>query len=771
MAYGAKYIFRFSDIYQNTTGQYIATIYKKDYTDVVYELTCSGSPLVIETDRTGGESYKPLIASKATFNILLQDGNLRFWEDIPTNWNDYDGLWNSGSFNFSEFLTADPDTFYLQIQKKMPGDVYATIWKGYYIYTSDLSIAEIQPISLSLQFSDVLLMRTNRFFNFPDTNSSPSVQYFPSDRISVLDIIMRCGYFSGITNNVSVEFPLPAPNTYKNALNQTITSDANFVQKNAFLVEPGKYDTIFNVLSGICSQFGLMAYFRDNTLYIRSYENLVNNTTRYTKLYNITGFNVSTDTVTYTFVDNVTVNDSTPELNSGAFKNLGRDQSVRFNYPSDQVAIVNQASKNINTPNYNMSSVSEIRSSSGVRYSVNNWYLYRGREAYYNPMARQIISISARNVELPRITPFHPYATSKTEAFGAEVVFATQFIPRKSNIYDEFNFIDSEPFSVNPGDAFSFSYSAYTDGRLKNYPLTGTNSQNNVRPRPVVSIILQATDADGEEITYFYDVATNRFTTTTDFATTGVLPLITIPNHINDADLIYYNFKGILDIPAGAKLRVRQYEPYYIGSLVETPANDRCLYVQQCNLQVYTGSPLSILPNNQQIRSYYKNVRNSDRDLQLDSNIFIQDGTRYVPLDALMDTTESKTQNPMLFSSCYGNHVSDAFYTNASGANLEYFNPTCVDMVYNLDFISTIQENIIQNTGLINVNIEGTYKSDAVYFIGDKFSYNVTGFGERTFVLLDYAIDFKQAAYNAILYSSEFSSTEGKLLNTQTIIN
>jgi hypothetical protein len=769
MAYQPKYLLTFSDVYQNTPFQYESFIYKKDYTGPIYEVSGSGNPLIIETDRSGDSSYRPFISSKASLNLQFKAGTLKIWEEIQENWNNYSGTWDGSNFDFVEFIDAGVDEFYLEVRRKDPGDVYNVIWKGWYIYTSDLTVTEIEPINMNLQFSDIMMMKVNRFFNFPEEAVDPTIQYFPSDRISILDIIMRCGYFADITNNVSVEFPLPAPNTYKNALNQTISSDANFVQKNAFLVEPGKYDTIFNVLSGICSQFGLMAYFRDNTLYIRSYENLVNNTTRYTKLYNITGFNVSTDTVTYTFVDNVTVNDSTPELNSGVFKNLGRDQSVRFNYPSDQVAIVNQASKNINTPNYNMSSISEIRSNSGVRYSVNNWYLYRGREAYYNPMARETVLIDSRNIELPRITPFHPYATSKTEAFGAEVVFATQFIPVR--LFDQYEFIDSEPFSVNPGDAFSFSYSAYTDGRLKNYPTSGSTSQNNVRPRPVVSIILQATDADNNEITYYYDVATNKFTTTTNFTTTGVLPLITIPNHVNDADLIYYNIKGVLDIPAGAKLRIRQYSPYYLGDLVTTPANDRCLYVQQCNLQVYTGSPLSILPNNQQIRSYYKNVRNSDKDFQLDSNIFIQDGTRYVPLDPLMDTTESKTQNPMLFSSCYGNHVSDAFYTNASGANLQYFNPTCVDMVYNLDFIPAIQSNILANTGLTNVTIEGTYKSNAVYFIGDKFIYDLTGYPQKTFVLLDYSINLKQATYNAILYSSEFTDATGKLLTTQTIIN
>jgi hypothetical protein len=92
-------------------------------------------------------------------------------------------------------------------------------------------------------------------------------------------------------------------------------------------------------------------------------------------------------------------------------------------------------------------------------------------------------------------------------------------------------------------------------------------------------------------------------------------------------------------------------------------------------------------------------------------------------------------------------------------------------MVYNLDFIPAIQSNILANTGLTNVTIEGTYKSNAVYFIGDKFIYDLTGYPQKTFVLLDYSINLKQATYNAILYSSEFTDATGKVLTTQTIIN
>lgn len=769
MAYGAKYIFSFSDVYQNTKNQYIATIYKKDYTDVVYELTGDGNPIIIETDRSGGESYRPIISTKASFNIALRDGSLRFWEDIPTNWDEYDGLWNSGTFDFSEFITAEPDTFYLEIQKKQPGDVYSVIWKGWYIYTSDLSINEIEPIYISLQFSDSLLMKVNRFFNFPSSNPNPTVQYFPKDRISVLDVIMRCAYFSGISDDVSIEFPQPDPNTYVVTSTVSLTESALLIQKNAFLEDIGKYQTIYDVLEGICSQFGLMAYFRNDMLYIRSYKNLVNATTRFTKLYNITGFNISTDSVTYTFVDNVTENDSTPELNSGVFKNLGRDQTVRFNYPIREIAIENKPSRNLNTPNYNMSSLSQVKPGSGPYYAINNWYMYGGGEAYFNSTAVETKQVTPQGfpviLTLPIVTPFYPYTTIKTISIGDRI--ATKFRPNAG--FDEYDFIESEPFSVNPGDAFSFSYSAYTDGRLKNYPTSGSTSQDNVRPRPVVALVLDVENEDGDLIKYFYDTATNKFILVTNYLTQGVLPLVTTANADGDCDLISYNIKGILDIPQAAKMRVRHYTPYYIGSSVANPADDRCLYVQQCNLQVFVGSSISALPGSQVIKSFYEDTLSSEEDITLQSNIFIQDASRYVP-DAPLGSTESRAKNPIIFASCYGNHVQDIFYTPASGANLSYANPGCIDVVYDLSFIPDIEGAILQNSGLTNVNIDGTYKSDAVYFLGDKFDYNITGFGERTFVLLDYSINLKQATYNAILYSSQFIDDESKVLTTQTII-
>ena len=765
MAYQPKYLLTFSDVYQNTPFQYEAFIYKKDWTGPIYEVSGSGNPLIIETDRSGDSQYRPFIASKATLNLQFKPGFLKVWDNIQENWNNYTGTWDGDLFDFTEFLTADADTFYLEVRKKQPGDVYSTIWKGWYIYTTDFYIEEIEPTNVSLQFSDSLLMKTNRFFNFPSSNPNPTVQYFPTDRISVLDVIMRCAYFSGITNDVSVEFPQPALNSYLISAGVTYSVPALLLHKNAFLVDIGKYDSIFNVLSGVCAQFGLMAYFKDNTLYIRSYKNLVNEITRNTTLYEITGFNVTTDTVNYSLVDYVVENDSLPELNSGAFKNLGRSQSIRFNYPIKEVVLENKAAKTLNTPNYNMSSLSQVKPNDGLYYAINNWYLYKGGEAYFNFNAVETKLINMRNVTLPIVTPFYPYSNFRLSNPSDQ--FATKFRPNAG--FDEFEFIESEPFSVNPGDAFSFSYSAYTDGRLKNYPTTGTNSQANVRPRPVVSLVLDVENEDGELIKYFYDTASNKFILVTNYLTQGVLPLITLTNHVGDSDLIYYNIKGTLDIPQAAKMRVRHYTPYYIGGSVANPADDRCLYVQQCNLQVFTGSSISALPNSQTIKSFYSNVVNSDDDITSQSNIFIQDASRYVP-DSPLASTESRAKNPIIFASCYSNHVQDAYYTPASGVNLSYANPNCIDVVYNLSFIQENQSALLQNTGLVNSVIEGTYKSDAIYFIGSKFTYDINGFDTRTFVLMDYSINLKQATYDSILYSSEFSSTTGKTLTTQTII-
>jgi len=766
--YGAKYTLTFSDIFQNTTGQYIATIYRKGYSGTVVELDGDSSPLVIETDSTGGNGgYRTIIATKASLNIVINDVRVEDeWTDNTNIWELYNLILGYTGFDFTEFITADPDTFLLEVKKKAGGS-YNVIWQGYYVYNTDVSLNEIMPIQFSLQFSDFGLMKINRFYNFPSGDTS-LIKYYPSDKISLLDIIMRCGYFSYTTTKVSVEYPFSYySQSYLNGngSTQTITLglDNIYVQKNAFLEELGKYQNLFDVLSGICSQFGLIAFFKNNQLCIRSYDKLVNNTsgTISTRLYDAYYYNNVTDKVEYSLDSSVTESDTIVALNSSVFRNIGRDQTVRFNYPIETASISNSDSINNNTPNHNMSSLSQVNSpGSGLYYTINSWYAPSGAECDFD-FYDQVSGTAPNCVALP----FYPYTKIKTDTYGTN--FATQFKTKYYSSFDSSRFIDSEPFTVTTDDVFSFSYSAYTDGRLKNLPATGgAMNQGNMRPRPYLALILLVDDGSGAETTYFYEYATNKFITTNTY-----LPLVTTTNAIGDSDWIHYDLKASLDIPQQGKLKIRQYQPF--RGVTSSLNDDRYeLYVEYCNLQLFKGTPISNLPKSQKFLTKVTNLRNYSGDFDLKSNIFIQNAQKYVP-GGLLAATDVKAKNPMFVASCYGNHVFDIYNYPASGLSLSYANIGCITISYGplYNTLQPITLKILDNIGLTNATIEGTFKSVADYFIGNKFSYQIIGYDSINFSLLDYTIDFKNGTYNALLYSSKFSSGVGMTTTTQTIIS
>jgi hypothetical protein len=362
--------------------------------------------------------------------------------------------------------------------------------------------------------------------------------------------------------------------------------------------------------------------------------------------------------------------------------------------------------------------------------------------------------------------PFYPYTKIKTDTYGTN--FATQFKTKYYAGFDSSRFIDSEEISVSSGDVFTFSYSAYTDGRLKNLPATGgIMNQANMRPNPVLALILLTDDGSGTETTYFYDYSTNKFITTNTY-----LPLTTSTNYLGtDSDWIHYDAKAELIIPNAAKLKIRQYQPW--RGATSSLNDDRYeLYVEYCNLQAFKGSTASGLPTLQLYKTKYSDLINSDESLTLTSNIFIQDAQRYVPT-GLLSPTDVKSKNPMFVASCYGNHIFDKYNYPASNISLSYANPNCINISYTS--LQTKLKNIslpfLKNIGLNNVTIEGTFKSDASYFIGSKFSYQIIGYDSVNFSLLDYSIDFKNGTYNALLYSSEFTDSTGKTVVNQTVIS
>ena len=774
MAYGPKYVLSFSDVYQNTTGQYEAIIYKKDYSGPIYELSGSGSPLTIETDRSGDSQYRPIIATKATLNVLIRSGLLRYWEAIPEDWDTYDGLWNGDSFDIQEFVTADIDTFILEVSKND-----TLIWKGHYVFTSDLTIQEIEPISISFQFSDIQLLKVNRFYNFTSTDASQDVKYKCTDMRSILDVVMRCVYFTGITDKVRINInttfdfmgiPAQLQNSYNQTESISITEDLDlnemFVQANAFLVKKGQYDTIYNVLAGICSQFGFVAYFSGSAngyvLNIRPYESLVNSDTFAFNLYTATGF--TSGEVVYSLTSSGTHTDTTVALNSSTFKNLGRTQSVRFNYPDENVQISNRSTLNANLPNYNLSALSFIQGAPfNNTYAIPNWFLGNGDTPIFAPAA-----ITATEFG---VTPFSMFTTNKAVATPNYV--GTQVNVKSTANFGATIFIDSEWVSVDSTDHISMAFSALTDGRLKN--LTA-GQQTTHRPKPEVSLIMESREGD----TYYYNFTNNTFefitfSTSLPGYTNYLMPLALTQNFLGDSDRYFYEFNGKTDLTDGAKIKFRFYKPYRSVAITNGWDLELGLYLQYINLQVFKGVSVPGAINNQQFISRYEGVLNSDQNLSLNSNLFMLDGTDADRKMTINTTFLDREVPAMQFGNILGNQIVDRFFNPASSL---YYEPYKVfgssfiatDYIALVTYLQSICKAIQKNSCLNNVTIQGDYKS-SFYPIGSKFTYDVIGYDTRTFCLLDYRMDLKQGSQDSILYSSEFISDAGLTDVTQTVIS
>lgn len=771
MAYGAKYIFTFSDVYQDTTGQYVATIYKKDYDGPIYEVSCTGDPLIIETDRSGDSIYRPFIASKATFNLFFRAGTLRYWDETPINWDAYSGTWDADNFDFTEFVTAEVDTFYFDLQKLQPGDVYSTIWKGWYIYTSDLTISEIEPISISLQFSDSLLMKVNTYFN----NTTPNTVYFkPNDKVSLLEALLKCSYLSGLTSSImitpksfgtnvyqSYQFFNSVPNGTKSL---PLSLSTTYVYKNAFLESIGSYSNIFDSFNGILNQLGMTAYFKNGSMYIVDFDSLLNDSSRYYDLYQVTNYGTSTDVLTYSKIDTVLEYDLTFPLNSAAFKNIDRSQSVSFNFPSKNVVIANNGSINNNIANHNMTSISKFRTPGfAPEYLVDSWFNNNGNEVTFDPL-NSLLSTTF----IPR--PFFVYSTTKTYTIGDRI--GTYLNPRNTGglggfTFDEVQYTDTTGVSVNPGDYISFQFTAYTDGRLKNL---SSADQAAYGPNIYLYLILSGKDDAGNDVNYIYNNSTGTFDNVSfsfSLSSNYRLPITRNVNYINDSDRLISTISGNLDIPSSGQLKVRMsrvwHQTTFGGGNNELISPAYALFMETCNLQAFKGEYLSTTPKTQQYDLSYSNVLNSNKTIQLDSKLFQFDGTAYLNIPEAAFPAGFIRKSPFIVSSQIGNHIVDEFGIPAISSTFDSGDFDNTDISY-----STIRTNIqselmpiLENECLLGAEINGTFKSYMLP-LGTKFTYDVISYPTKTFIMLDNRTDYKNGTQDAILYSIAFSDPTGK---------
>lgn len=685
MAYQPKYLLTFSDVYQNEPYQYDAFIYKKDYSGPIYEITGTGSPLTIETDRTGDSSYRPIVGSKASINIQFRPGFLRVWDNIQENWNEYSGTWDGQSFDFVEFLTAQSDEFYLEVRKND-----SVRWRGFYTQSSDTELAEIEPLVFSLTFSDMVLMKSTQYYEPSDPND---VGYNASDIVSIESLLLSSVINSSLGMPIWINFPYNIYSADKgvNADGQFTTKyfykDDIYLQKTSLLKQKGQYLSYYDILSGICTQFGLVAYQKEAKFYIVSYDQLVNETSRSFDVYDSAGVYQETTNVT----------DDIIELNSSTFKNINRTQSVLYSLPYKYL---------------------NISSSNALATNNKNAYL-KGYEQYLSPGGSLLddrlsfYRSSSGNRAFLESTERGAYATIATYPYNYRI--GTRFMALSAT-QDNNAYIETFPsLDVSKGDLASVSYKFILDAR---------NTNPAQQPIVKVALILEVED-DGSTSTYYLNDNTSPGSTNT---------FVTTLTYLTEEDN-----KNII-IPADGKLKLRILKPYCSGY---TAGSNFYIYARYAMIQTYKGNSFSDISKSQDSRSYYTGIRTSGSTIDYSTLGVLFYTPRYYTAP-----TRVISSQPASFAATISNcFISDDFeYLTDSGNNYSDVN----------SIQSAVGEGIQKNVGLPNMYIQGTYKS-SFYDIGKKFTYDISGFSEQTFILLDYKMDLKNAEQDSVLYSCEFT--------------
>lgn len=565
MAYGAKYLIRFSDVYQNSVGQYEALIYKKDYVGAIYELTTTDLPISIETDRGGDKSYRPIIASTASVNLLFGSGLLSYWNAPTPGWISPSGTWDPSTFNFSEFLFADFDTFYIEIKRNS-----SIKWKGYYSPTSDVVLSEIKPIYFSLNFSDFSLAKSSKYF---DAIEDRQIGFDSIEKTSIKDLLVDSILSAELNYEIRINFPYTKvqPDTIINDDGtfspKTLSMEDMYIFKNALLIKSGDYFSYFDVLSGVCSQFGLMAYQKNGIVYISSYEELMNVSSRIYKRYNGS---------TGVYISSITESDSPLAINSSTFKELGRTQKIRYSLPYKYLDIESQSSNCSNSFNsflWGFDTETGVLGLSGFKKNL-------------------ILDLPSSKT-IYKTVPSPPYEYR----YGAELEGYNA--PLDYNQY-----LETLPISVSEGDIISSnSYWANDAG-------------------------LVASDPDNEAFTYIATVLTfidrNNVLKTfyLSYNTTdpdNLFWLGSIPSSGNEPTS---NFKNI-KVPFSGQLSLRVLRP---TSIAETNK----VWIEYMTLQVYKKQNIETVPNSTISRTFYNNKKSNEDILELKAIPFFFYGDRYL---------------------------------------------------------------------------------------------------------------------------------------------
>jgi len=236
MAYGVKYRLDFSDTEGNKRR---LEIFKKDYDGIVYPLIGTANPVQINWEQDN-DFYDPIIASNCEINLMQTDtatyedfygfdereflvkvyyenqGNGLFWEDIFSNWENYDQLWEGdGSGGFLVF------------------------WQGYLIQDTYQQKIIQTPFNVSFKAVDGLGLLKG--VNFPIA---------PNNIVTLWECLYKSLSENGLEYNIFVKTDLKEENaeSFTNVFEDVNINSSTYTDINTYKFDCAK--VLYSILTG-----------------------------------------------------------------------------------------------------------------------------------------------------------------------------------------------------------------------------------------------------------------------------------------------------------------------------------------------------------------------------------------------------------------------------------------------------------------------------------------------------------------------------------------
>ena len=299
-----KYEIIFDDIYaipDSTNVTYRAQIYKDGYSSsTIYPLTGSNSPFIIETIDTEGNAFTPILATRATLNIVKNEYQSTNYAEL-----------------LQDFFTADDNDYMVVITKGTYDGSYTwgtVIWRGFFMPIDSVQFSPVALNSLSLTFVDGLSRTKNKKYYFNLVNG---IGFNSEDQVSVKDLLIDCFSKTEFTLDLWVN------EYYKTANVPSRNIENMYLKKNYLMEQYGEYLNYYDILEYLCNRFGWECFYKDDKWYLTAYGALTRETSIAYYVYNSSGVYQSTQTV------NNTISVEIDDTNN--FKQTSQSLLVSFN--------------------------------------------------------------------------------------------------------------------------------------------------------------------------------------------------------------------------------------------------------------------------------------------------------------------------------------------------------------------------------------------------------------------------------------------------------